>query len=108
MLRRAQSFATSESRVWSPSAANTRELPRVATILLWRFGDMSFDILHLLDPAAVIHAKSFQAALTGDFVKPDSVTEAAFRLGSFPIRIRRVLAFPLHSLFGDRLHRDAR
>ena len=30
---------------------------------------MNFDILHLLDPAAVIHAKSFQAALTGDFVE---------------------------------------
>src|ERR1700736_1169572 len=65
-----QSFATSDSRVSSPSAAKTGAFAsRWAAILLRFLGDMALDVLHLLCPTAVIHAKRFEAAVAGDFVE---------------------------------------
>src|ERR1035438_3156067 len=65
-----QSFATSASRVSSPSAANTgARVCRLAAMRLRLFCDMLLDVLHLLCPTAVVHAECFVATVAGDFVK---------------------------------------
>src|SRR5579885_1225087 len=66
----ALSRATSARRVASPSAAKTG-----AWDVLCLRGDMALDMVHLLRPAALVHAKGLGAARGGDLV------EAGFRDG---------------------------
>src|SRR5258708_848981 len=68
--RPAQSFATNDSRVSSPSAANTgARTNRWTAIRLRGLCDIVLDVLHLLCPATVIHAESLEAAIAGDLVE---------------------------------------
>src|ERR1019366_694911 len=65
-----QSFATSASRVSSPSAENVgARVCRLAALRLRRLCDMLLDVLHLRCPTALIHAECFGAAVTGDLVE---------------------------------------
>src|SRR5258705_1145785 len=60
------SLATTDSRVSSPSAANTDARVFSAPSRLWRLFDMARDVLDLLAPTAIIHAERFEAALVRD------------------------------------------
>ena len=65
-----ESLATNASRVSSPSAANTGAGPlSLMATPLRLLCDMFLDILHLLRPAAVVHAERFGAAVAGNLVK---------------------------------------
>jgi len=58
------SLATSARRVSSPNAAKTTAWCGCEDrARLWLLGDMGFNILHLLRPAAFVHAESFSAAM---------------------------------------------
>src|ERR1700722_2873579 len=65
-----ESFATRDSRVAWPSAANTgARACCLTTVRLPRLCDMFLYVLHLLSPAAVIHAECFEAAVPGNLVE---------------------------------------
>jgi hypothetical protein len=58
-------FLTSESRVSSPSAANTGARARRPPLR----ADMAFDVLHLLSPSTIIHAERLSSPPTRKLVK---------------------------------------
>src|SRR5271169_3876166 len=64
----AQSFATRDSRVGSPSAANMGARACSLARRL-RKGDMFLDVFHLLGPTAVVHAEGLEVAIAGDLVE---------------------------------------
>jgi len=63
-------FAISNSRVSSPKAAKIAARPRSAAVtLLWLLCDMALDVLHLLCPASIVHAKRFHASAGGNLIE---------------------------------------
>src|SRR5947207_4403626 len=65
-----QSVVTSDRRVSSASAANTAACcRRFAALRSLPPRDMALDVLHLLGPAAVIHAEGLRTALCRDLVE---------------------------------------
>src|SRR6266542_3691362 len=63
------SLAMSESLVSSPSAAKIGAYLRRPAAALRALRDMTFDVLHLLCPAIIVHAQRFNPSVSGNLVE---------------------------------------